>query len=154
VALVIKVDTKGIEKRKFQRLEVPLKVMVRIVTEDEVLREIKPQRVISHNISPQGICLETAQIVIDSVNMLSGSPGDRENHLDLEIELVPGEPPAHVSGDVCWYDVARDTEEFMYQVGIVFTSFRDDAKERLARFLKSNKRGGTVFERLRAAFKS
>lgn len=152
--MVTKVNTKGVEKRKFQRLDVPLNVTVKVITEDEMLREIKPQRVLSHNVSPQGICLETAQIVIDSVNMLSGSPGSRENYLELEIELKPGEPPVHVCGDVCWYDVARDTEEFMYQVGIVFTSFRDDARQRLAAFLKSSKKERGIFEKLLSVFNS
>ncbi len=148
-----KIKSKGVEKRKFFRLELPLQVTVRILTEEGVPGGIRPLKLKSNNISEQGICLETRQIVVDSVNILSGSPGARENLLNMEIELVPGEEPVVVIGEVCWYDVLRETEEFMYQVGVVFLEFEGHAKERIKLFLKSHKGQESLISKISALFK-
>lgn len=149
-----KVKSKGVEKRKFFRLDIPLNITIRVLTDEEVPGGVKPLKVQSSNISQQGICIETGQIVIDSVNMLSGSPGARENLLDMEIELIPGEPPVKAIGEVCWYDVARETEEFMYQLGIVFIEFKGSGKEQIKGFLKGHKKNKGFFNRLSSLLKS
>jgi hypothetical protein len=149
-----KIKYKGVEKRKFQRLDIPLNVNIRIVTNEEITGGISSQKVQSHNISQQGICLETAQIVVDSVNMLSGSPGARENSLEMEIELIPKETPIKARGEVCWYDIAQDADKFLYQVGIVFTEIHGSDKDRLAKFLRSRKKNRGFFESLLSLFHS
>ena len=149
-----KVKSKGVEKRKFLRLDIPLNITIKILTEEKMLKEVQPLKVQSRNISRQGICVETKHIVIDSVNMLSGSPGARENLLEMEIELIPGEVPVKAMGEVCWYDVSRDTEKFMYQVGIVFLEIKDSGKEQLESFLKSHKKKESFFSMLSSLLKS
>ena len=148
-----KVKSRGVEKRKFLRLDIPLNITIKVLTDEKMLGEVKPLKVQSRNISRQGICVETKQIVVDSVNMLSGSPGARENLLDMEFELIPGEVPVKAMGEVCWYDVSRETEEFMYQVGIVFLEIEGSGEEQIEIFLKSHKKNESFFSRLSSLLK-
>lgn len=149
-----KIKSKGVEKRKFLRLEIPLNVCVRIFTDEKARASVRPLNLKSSNISLQGICLETSQMVVDMVNMLSGSPGARESILDMEIELISGEAPLKARGEVCWYDVVRDTEEFMYQVGIVFAEFEGHGKEQLTLFIKNHRKNKGFFSRILSKIQS
>ena len=135
-----KAKYKTVEKRKFIRLDIPLQVTLKVLTGEPVPGgELSPIKVKSRNISEKGMCLETSQIVINIVNMLSGSPGARENILSLDIELAQGEEPVRATGEVCWYDVDRDMEDFRYQVGIVFIDMDDSGRQKLKAFLKELK---------------
>ncbi|MCX8043610.1 MAG: PilZ domain-containing protein [Desulfobacterota bacterium] len=135
---------KGVEKRKFQRLEVPLQVTVTIISAEEKLADKGPMVMKSRNISQEGICLETQHIDADGLNLLTGPPGARDNRLQMEIELFPDEEPFRALGEVCWYDIARDAPEFMYQVGIEFISIHGGGKKQLERFLKAHRPPGLL----------
>jgi len=93
----------------------------------------------SRNISEEGICIETRQVEIDGVHMLSGSPGAQKNRLDLELELYGTEKTLKIIGEVCWYDLAPESENFMFQVGIVFLNFDAEKKSLLKSFLKNQR---------------
>jgi hypothetical protein len=129
---------RGVEKRRFLRLEIPLQVTLTILSEDLVPGGARPIRVKSRNISGQGICIETRQIEIDGVHMLSGSPGAQKNRLDLTIELYDIEKTIQVTGEVCWYDLSPESENFMFQVGIVFLDMNSQDKDLLKSFLKNH----------------
>ena len=133
----------GSEKRKFQRLEFPLEVTVEIVSAQEAPKGLPRLHIKSRNISKGGICLETKSIEVDGVNLLSGLPFARENRLHLSIELIPEEPPLMATGEVRWYDIARDIPEFICRLGVAFIEIKDGGKDQLARFLKKhqNKNG-------------
>jgi hypothetical protein len=126
----------GLEKRKFQRLESPLEVTVEIVSAQVMPKELPRLHIKSRNISKRGICLETKSIEMDGFNMLSGRPFARNNRLRLSIVLIPEEPPLMATGEVRWYDIARDMSESIYQLGVAFIEIEDAGKEQLARFLK------------------
>jgi hypothetical protein len=126
----------GLEKRGFQRLVSPLSVAVEIVSAREEPKGLPRLNVKSRNISKGGICLEMKSIEVDGVHLLSGLPFAREYRLHLCIELTPEEQPLMATGEVQWYDIARDLPECVYQLGVAFIEIRDDGKERLARFLK------------------
>ncbi len=138
----------GLEKREFQRLNVPIKVVTEIVTGADESTDLPPLQVHSRNISKAGICIETTTIEIAGVNMLSGSPGARENRLRLKIDLIPDEPPFTAIGEARWYDVVRDANECTYQVGIEFLDVKDQGKNQLGRFLKKHRTSGGLFRRL------
>jgi hypothetical protein len=129
----------GLEKRKFQRLEYPLEVTVEIVSVGEVPKGPPPLQMKSRNISKEGICLETKFLEVDGLNLLSGRPGARENRLHLIIKLIPEEPTFKTIGELSWYDVARDTPEFMYHLGVEFIDIKGNGMEQLVRFLKNHK---------------
>src|SRR5450830_1308003 len=117
-----------LNKRKFQRLELPLEVTVEIVSAQEAPKGLPILHVKSRNISINGICLETKSVEVNGVNLLSGRPFARENLLHLSIELIPEEPPLMVTGVVQWYDVARDIPEFIYRLGVVFIEDRKSTR--------------------------
>jgi len=127
---------KGIEKRKFHRLEMPLQVSIDIETADELPVAMSPFQTESRNISRKGICLETRFIEVGGIRLLSGPPGARDNRLRMEISLFPEEPPFRAIGEVCWYDVDCDTDENIYRLGVEFLEIADHGKEQLLRFLK------------------
>jgi hypothetical protein len=128
----------GLEKRKFHRLEFPLEVTVEIVSAQEAPKGLPRLHIQSRNISKEGICLETKSIEVDGINLLSGLPFARENRLHLSIELIPEEPTLMATGEVRWYDIARDIPEFICRLGVAFIEIKDDGKDRLARFLKKH----------------
>jgi hypothetical protein len=134
-----------LEKRKFQRLEFPLEVTVEIVSAQEVPKDLPRMHIKSRNISKGGICLETKSIEVNGVHLLSGLPFARENRLHLGIELIPEEPPLMATGEVRWYDIARDIPEFICRLGVAFIEIKDDGKDQLARFLKNIKTRKDLF---------
>ena len=137
-----------LNKRKFQRLELPLEVTVEIVSAQEAPKGLPILHVKSRNISINGICLETKSVEVNGVNLLSGRPFARENLLHLSIELIPEEPPLMVTGVVQWYDVARDIPEFIYRLGVVFIEIKDGDKDQLAIFLKKYQKNKGSFKKL------
>ena len=133
----------GLEKRNFQRLDHSLEVSIEVITGDEP-KGLPPVHGKSHNISKTGICLETKVLEINGANLLSGSPYARSNRLRMKIELIPEEAPFYAIGEVRWYDVARDTAELTYHLGVEFLEIEERGKNQLARFLKEHetKMGG------------
>jgi hypothetical protein len=129
----------GLEKRKFQRLEFPLEVIVEIVSVEEQPKGPSLLQLKSRNISKEGICLETKLLEIGGISLLAGRPGARENRLRLSVGLMPEESTFEAIGELCWYDVARDTTELMYHVGIEFIDIKGKGREQLTRFLKKHK---------------
>ncbi|MBE0556354.1 MAG: PilZ domain-containing protein [Proteobacteria bacterium] len=138
----------GLEKRKFQRLQFPIKVTAEVVTVAEQAIGLPALHMQSQNISKTGICLETTTLEIDGVNLLSGPPCARENRLRLKIELIPEESPFTAIGEVRWYDVVRDETGCLYQVGIEFMDIKDQGKDLLGRFLKRHRTTGGFFHKL------
>jgi hypothetical protein len=137
-----------LEKRKFQRLEFPLEVIVEIVSAHDVPKGLPQLHIKSRNISKDGICLETKSIEVDGVNLLSGLPFARENRLHLIIDLIPEEPPFAAIGEVRWYDIAHDIPDFIYRLGVAFIEINDGEKDQLARFLEKYQNNKGYFQRL------
>lgn len=140
-----RVKYRGIERRKFYRLESAVDVGVTILSDDEELAGPKSFAAKSKNISLDGICLETRQVEVDGVHILTGSPKSPRNRLDLAIDLYHNEKPFKVQGEVCWYDLARETEEFIFEVGIVFVNMNDEARKMLKKFINSQTSRGKGF---------
>ncbi len=138
----------GVEKRKFQRLDFPLQVQVTVVTEEDPAGQDPSCIAKCLNVSLQGICLETPNILLGPFNILSGSPGSREYILRLAFSCLPDTAPVIATGQVCWYDVACESDDFRYQVGIVFLEIEGDGREQLKRFLKTNRKKTGFFQSL------
>ncbi len=140
--------TNQLEKRRFHRLEFPIKVTAEILTIDDVPRGLPPLCIECRNISAAGICLETKSLEIEGVHLLSGAPYARENRLHMTIDLIPGEPPFMAVGEVRWYDIARDKTEYPYQIGIEFLDVKSPERDQLHRFLRNHKIDGGLFHKL------
>ncbi len=143
------VKYRGIDRRKFYRLEHALDVTVTIPAEEEELSRPKTFIAKSKNISPHGICLETRQVEVNGVHILTGSPRSPRNRLNLAIGLYPHEKPFEIQGEVCWYDLAKEQEEFLFEVGIVFVNMTEEARQTLKKFINSQtSRDKGFFKRL------
>ena len=140
-----KVKNRGVEKRRFQRLDCAVQVRVTILVEEADLGSPKSFIAKSNNISLEGMCLETRQVEVDGVHILTGSPGSLKNRLDMEIDLYPSEKTFNILGEVCWYDLSKETEEFMFEVGIVFINMDAAARQTLKKFISSQKVHGKGF---------
>ena len=138
----------GLEKRKFQRLECPLEVTVEIVPAADVPKGLPPLQMKSRNIAKDGICLEARSIEMEGVNMLSGHPLARKHRLSLRIALIPDEHPFEATGEVRWYDIYSDLPESLYRVGVEFTDIKNNGKEQLSRFLKTQESNRGFFQKL------
>lgn len=136
------------EKRKFLRLEDPLDVTIKLVPSLEPPQPPPLFYVKSRNISREGICLETKFIAIDGFKLIAGSPGARENRLDIAIQFVPDEPPFRALGELAWYDVVPDSRDFIYLMGVEFLEISDTGKERLTNFLKRHEDNRGFYHRL------
>ena len=137
-----------LEKRKFQRLEIPLEVTIEIVSAQGVPKGPPLLHVKSRNISMSGISLETKSVEVHGINLFSGLPFARKNRLHLSIELIPGEPPLMATGEVQWYDTARDIPEFIFRLGVVFIEIKGGEKDQLEKYLKKHKSNRGFFEKL------
>ena len=129
----------GLEKRKFQRLDVPLEVTVEILSAQNMPKGLPQTHVKSRNISKGGICLETKSMEINGVNLLEGPPFARDNRLRLSIGIAPEEPPLMATGEVVWYNVEQGIPEFIFRLGVAFIDISEDGKHRLAEFIKKHK---------------
>lgn len=130
----------GLERRAFQRLERPLDVAFEVVSLREMPTGIPGGNAKSRNISMGGLCLETGSIEVNGINLLSGQPFARQNRLRLTIEIDPGEPPITATGEVRWYDIARDVPESpCCLLGVAFMRIDEGGKARLAGFLKQSR---------------
>jgi hypothetical protein len=129
----------GLEKRRFQRLECPLEVRVERLLAGEAPNEQPSWVMKSRNISREGICLETKSLELGGIDLLAGRPGARTNRLRMSIGLFPETPMFVAIGELCWYDVARDTTELIYQMGIIFIDIEGSGRKQLVRFLKNHK---------------
>jgi len=136
---------RGIEKRKFHRLEMPLQVSIDIETAEELPVAMSSFQAVSRNISRKGICLEARFIEVGGIHLLSGPPGAWENRLHMEISLFPEEPPFRATGEVCWYDVDCDADENIYRLGVEFLDIADHGREQLLRFLKIHRSADGFF---------
>lgn len=125
-----------LERRRFQRLEHPLDVTVRIMSARKKPQSSPQIHVKSRNISKAGICLEAKSIEVDGVHLLSGHPFERENRLHLSMEFFQGEPPLVAIGEVRWYGIDRDIPEFIFRLGVAFIQIEGDGEGQLERFLK------------------
>jgi len=128
-----------LEKRNFYRLDFPLDVAVRIVPAREAPQNLPCLPMKTRNISKGGICLETSTIEVEGIHLLSGSPFARENRLEMTIALFPEGLPFQATGEVRWYDIARDIPGYLYRVGVAFTEVPGDGENQLGRFLKNRK---------------
>lgn len=136
------------EKRKFQRLDYPLKGTIKIVPSKENPTAQPSLDIKSRNISKEGICLEIKATDIKGINLLSGSPYAREHRIYIQMELNPNEQLFEASGEVSWYDISLDTIDHIYQVGVEFIEVKSHDKAQLLRFLNNNKIDDSFLKKL------
>ena len=126
------------EKRKFQRLDAPVDVALEIVRVGMTPKGRPRLHVKSRNLSKGGICLETAGVTVDGINLVAGPPFARDYRLHFSMTLFPKEPPVAATGEVRWYDFSREGDRSVCLLGVQFLEMEKGGAEQLARFLKNH----------------
>ncbi len=125
---------KGVERRRFLRLESPLPAwfsLFHVLGRREASRRLGGM---VSNVSPAGVCLETNVVLVDGSHVFSEAMTD-EKRLKLEITL-PGESEGiTAAGRVVWYDLSSSGSPYRFRAGIYLTEMDDNTKETWARFL-------------------
>ncbi len=125
---------KGVERRKFLRLESPVPVwfnLFHVLGRRETTRRLGGM---ISNVSPEGICLETNVVLVDGSHVFSEAMTD-EKGLKLEINL-PGESEEITAvGKVIWYDLSTSGSPYRFRAGVYLTEMDGNSKETWSRFL-------------------
>ncbi len=125
---------KGVERRKFLRLESPVPVwfnLFHVFGRRETSRRLGGM---ISNVSAEGICLETNVVLVDGSHVFSEAMTD-EKRLKLEINL-PGESERITAvGKVIWYDLGASGSPYRFRAGVYLTEMDGNFKETWSRFL-------------------
>jgi hypothetical protein len=142
----------GLNKRRCKRLDIVLDVAVHI--DADYKKTGLPENLTASccNLSMQGLCLETSQIADGAVKLLSGRAGERDYTLSLEIMLQPQEAPFRAIGEVCWYNVDHNAQDFIYQLGVEFVEISPAARKMLKRFIRKHCRSANPLTVIKSFF--
>ncbi|MEW6614133.1 MAG: PilZ domain-containing protein [Thermodesulfobacteriota bacterium] len=124
------------ERRKCTRIDASLDVRLVIIGEGSegyiTSRTILAK---TETISTNGACLITNVVQIDGLHICSSISGLNKNKLKLEIDLPSNYKTITLTGEVCWYDLAFESDEYLYKVGVSFIDMNEDNKETLNSFI-------------------
>jgi c-di-GMP-binding flagellar brake protein YcgR len=141
-----------LNKRRCKRLDIVLDVAVHIDADDEKTGLPENLTASCRNLSMQGLCLETSLLADGAVKLLSGRPGERDYTLTLEIMLQPQDAPFRAIGEVCWYSVDHNAQDFIYQLGVEFVDISPAARRMLRRFIKKHCRSSNPLAFVKSLF--
>jgi hypothetical protein len=125
---------RGVERRKFLRLESPLPVsfnLYHVLGRRETSRRLGGM---ASNVSPEGICLETNVVLIDGSHVFSEAMTE-EKSLKLEIDLPAASERIRALGKVVWYDLSLSGSPYRFRAGVYLTEMDGNAQETWRRFI-------------------
>jgi hypothetical protein len=128
---------RGIERRKFRRLQTP--VVVRFGLLGEASREGTALLGRTRDVSAEGLCLETNTVIQDRLHVLAEAMG-REGRLSMAVTLPDKEEPFEVLGRVVWYDLAPDDSESRFRAGVLFIEMGQESRKRWGDFVSAMKK--------------
>ena len=129
----------GLERRGHIRY--PVAVDVEFLVWDEVGRKplTNPCQGGLTNISLNGACLQTSQILIGGHHLMIHS--DLEGTTPLIIQLPPsnpGEPsPWKIRAQVAWYKKGSEERRYPFDVGIKFVDLNETDRQKMHALIKS-----------------
>ncbi|MFH1625646.1 MAG: PilZ domain-containing protein, partial [Pseudomonadota bacterium] len=86
-------------------------------------------------ISTNGACLRTNVVQVDGLHICSSISGLDKNKLKIEVDLPSGFGSITVLGEVSWYDLTPENDEYLYNVGVSFAELSEDNREALKRYV-------------------
>lgn len=125
-----------IDRRKHQRIEARLDAGFVIIGEG-IHGYVSSRKVQTKtkNISINGVWLGTNVVQIDELHICSSLSGIGKNRLKLEIHLPSGFKTITAIGEVCWYDLNHENDEYLYNLGVSFVELSKGDREVLKRFI-------------------
>jgi len=124
---------RGVDRRKFLRLESPLPVRFNLY---HVLGRRDASRKLGgmiSNVSLEGICLETNVVLVDGSHVFSEAM--EEERLRMEIDVPPESERITALGKVMWYDLSSSGSPYRFRAGVYLTEMDENSKEIWRRFL-------------------
>jgi len=115
------------DQRKYVRLKNVAPVEYTIVRLQGDLPGIDWQKGHTHNVSKEGLCLETEEISESTISFL----GKENIYLDLRIHLPLHTKPVKAVGEIAWYE--RVSGEHSYRIGL---KYRSIAPENIKKILR------------------
>lgn len=136
-----KISYRGIERRKFRRLNTPMPVRFSLL-EDQV-SELCPRAMVgrTRDVSPEGLCLETNTVMCDGTHILAEAMG-HEKRLLMAIAISDSDDPWEVFGRVIWYDLAPEGSDHRFRAGVSFIELSKEARKKWRGFLSREKKDG------------
>ncbi|NIS61043.1 MAG: hypothetical protein GTO13_10175 [Proteobacteria bacterium] len=124
---------RGVERRKFLRLESPLPVRFNLYN---VLGRRDASRKLGgmiSNVSLEGICLETNVVLVDGSHVFSEAM--EEERLRIEVDVPPESERITALGKVMWYDLSSSGSPYRFRAGVYFTGMDENSKEIWRQFI-------------------
>jgi len=136
-----------VERRLFNRLHVPLKVLFRIV---DLWSKEQSSMVLdgkTWNVSYDGLCIETDAVVQEGVMTFSESSGAKrvkvlpflvmkEQQLELEIDLSSPEGKINALGRVIWSELEATDEMYHLKIGVSLEEMTPKEREKWNHFIR------------------
>ena len=143
--------TKVIEKRKLKRIKTELNTRYKILSEDienempsVTSREIQAK---TDSLSLNGALLRTNVVRSDGLHIALSNSGLCKNKLDIEFDLPTCSRTLHVVGEVSWYDLTSENDQFHYNVGVLFKELSKEDRDFLKKFIRKEEKHNLSFIR-------
>jgi len=136
----------GINRRKFARIYTELDARFVVVC-DDINRFLtsKTSQAKTKSISVNGVCLRTNKVQVDGLHICSSISGITKNKLKLEIDLPYKLKTINIIGEVSWYDMTPENDEYLYNVGVSFTKISDEDKKALKLLISKVKKRKKIY---------
>jgi len=92
------------------------------------------------SISISGVSLGTNTVQVEGLHICSSISGMAKNKLKLEIDLPSNYKTITPIGEVCWYDLTPESEEYLYNVGVSFIELTEEDSEVLKKFITTERK--------------
>lgn len=136
-----KLKYERIDKRKYVRMNTALDTRFAIIsqgTDRDIFSRTMPAK--TKSISISGVSLGTNTVQVEGLHICSSISGMAKNKLKLEIDLPSNYKTITPIGEVCWYDLTPESEEYLYNVGVSFIELSKEDSEVLKEFITTERK--------------
>ena len=94
----------------------------------------------TESLSICGACLKTNVVQADGLHICSSISGLDKNKLKIELDLPSSSKPLRILGEVRWYDLSPENDDFLYHVDILFKELSEEDREVLKKFIEEERK--------------
>ncbi|MFH2012823.1 MAG: PilZ domain-containing protein [Pseudomonadota bacterium] len=115
------------DRRKYPRIDTLLNARFIIIGKSNEKEMIsRTINATTKTISTSGVCLKTNVVQVDGLHICSSVSGLDKNKLNIEIDLPPSFGSINAIGEVSWYDLMPENDDYLYCVGVAFIELSED----------------------------
>lgn len=136
-----KLKHERIDKRNYTRMNTALDTRFVIISQGTD-RDIfsRTMQAKTKSISISVVSLGTNTVQVEGLHICSSISGMAKNKLKLEIDLPSNYKTITPIGEVCWYDLTPESEEYLYNVGVSFIELTEEDSEVLKKFITTERK--------------